>query len=254
MNAIVVLSWRELRRFFRQPTRLLGSLAQPFLFWLFMGAGFAESFRSATGDTSYSEFFFPGVVLMLLLFAGVFSTITLIEDRTAGFLQGVLVAPVSRLSLVVGKVLGGTLIALLQVVIFLAFAPLAGISLSVGIAIDLVLLSFLVGLGFTGLGFIFAWVMDTVAGYHAVMSVVMIPMWLLSGALFPVENAAAWLNWVMRLNPVTYSMTIIRVAFYKPFPMLVGDGDFLFALAVTILWTAFTLAGSLLVVVKKTAA
>ena len=246
-----MLTRRELLHFFRQPTRLFGSLAQPLLFWLFMGSGFARSFRTASGDLSYTEFFYPGIVLMLLLFAAIFSTITLIEDRTAGFLQGVLVAPVSRLNLVLGKVIGGTAIALIQALIFLLFAPLAGIALSVGIVANLVILFILVGLGFTALGFMVAWTVDTTAGYHAIMSVVFIPLWLLSGALFPLESSAVWLNWVMCLNPITYAMTIIRIAFYQPFSSLATDGDFLFSLAITLVWTLLTLAGSVLIITRK---
>ena len=252
MNGVVVLSQRELLRFLRQPTRLFGSLAQPLLFWLFMGSGFSQSFQSISTEINYSQYFYPGIVLMLLLFAAIFSTITLIEDRAAGFLQGVLVAPISRLSMVVGKLLGGTSIALIQAAIFLLFAPLAGIELSLGTTINLVFLFFLVGLGFTGLGFIIAWTMDTTAGYHAIMSVVLIPLWLLSGALFPPAGSAAWLHWVMVFNPVTYAMTAIRYAFYDPFYSLAANPDFLFAVLVTFIWTAFTIAGSVLVAARRT--
>ena len=251
MNGVVVLCQRELLRFLRQPTRLFGSLAQPLLFWLFMGSGFSKSFQSVSAEINYSQYFYPGIVLMLLLFAAIFSTITLIEDRAAGFLQGVLVAPISRLSMVVGKLLGGTSIALIQAAIFLLFAPLAGIELSVGTAINLVVLFFLVGLGFTGLGFIIAWTMDTTAGYHAIMSVVLIPLWLLSGALFPPSGSAAWLHWVMVFNPVTYAMTAIRYAFYNPFSSLVVNADFLFAVLVTFIWTAFTISGSVLIAARR---
>ena len=215
VTGMVVLAWRELLHFFRQPLRLLGSLAQPLMLWLLMGSGFSESFRPASDDLNYSEFFYPGIVLMLLLFAGIFSTITLIEDRSAGFLQGVMVAPVSSLSLVLGKLVGGSAIALIQSIIFLLLAPLAGFDLSLDMVLHLVLLFALVGLGFTGFGFIVAWTMETVAGYHAVMSVVMIPLWLLSGALFPLESSSAWLRLVMLFNPITYTMQTIRGAFLR---------------------------------------
>jgi ABC-2 type transport system permease protein len=241
---VVVLAWRELLHFFRQPLRLLGSLAQPLMLWLLMGSGFANSFRPGSDALDYSEFFYPGIVVMLLLFAAIFSTITLIEDRSAGFLQAVLVAPVSRLSLVLGKLVGGTAIALIQAFIFLLLAPLAGFDLCVDMVIHLVLLFALVGLGFAGFGFIVAWTMDTVAGYHAVMSVVMIPMWLLSGALFPVESSAAWLQLVMLFNPITYTMQTIRSAFYEPLSALYTNPDYLFALAVTALWTSLSIAGA----------
>jgi len=241
MNGIAVLAQRELIRFFRQPTRLLGSLAQPLLFWLFMGAGFSESFNFGESGVRYAEFFFPGVVLMLLLFAAIFSTITLIEDRNAGFLQGVLVAPVSRFSLVLGKLLGGTAIAMVQAVIFLFFAPLAGIELGLGIVLQLLFLFVLVGLGFTGFGFIVAWSMDTVSGYHAIMSVVMIPLWLLSGAVFPVASASIWLQWLMRLNPVTYAQELIRAAFYRGLISAMGDPHILLAFCVSCIWTGLTI-------------
>ncbi|MBI2502765.1 MAG: ABC transporter permease [Candidatus Latescibacteria bacterium] len=251
MIGIWVLAHREVLRFLRQPVRLFGSLVQPLLFWLFMGAGFAESFSLGKAGTGYREFFFPGIVLMLMLFAAIFSTITLIEDRSAGFLQGVLVAPVSRLSLVLGKVAGGTLIALAQAVIFLLFAPMAGIHLSAGIVADLVALFFLVGMGFTGLGFAIAWLMDSVAGYHAVMSVVMIPLWLISGALFPVEGASDWLAAAMRCNPVFYAQVLIRKSFYLELAPLLGDPEFVQALVVSIGWAMLTLAVAVWVVYRR---
>ena len=251
MTAAFVLARRELLHFLRQPTRLVGSLAQPLLFWLLMGSGFSESFRPSTGDLSYAEFFYPGVVLMLLLFASIFSTITLIEDRTAGFLQGVLVAPVTRLSIVVGKVAGAGAIALIQALVFLVFAPLAGIGLSWVVVVDLIALFALVGLGFAGLGFMVAWTMETVSGYHAVMMVVMMPLWLLSGAVFPLEGAAPWLGWVMRLNPVTYALQVVRSGFYQPPSALATDGDFVVALGVSVAWTALTIAGGVLIATRR---
>ncbi|MCC7264334.1 MAG: ABC transporter permease [Candidatus Latescibacteria bacterium] len=250
MIGIWVLAHREVLRFLRQPVRLFGSLAQPLLFWLFMGAGFADSFTAGRG-TGYLEFFFPGIVLMLMLFAAIFSTITLIEDRSAGFLQGVLVAPVSRLSLVLGKVAGGTLIALGQAVIFLCFAPMAGIPLSPGMVVNLVVLFFLVGMGFTAMGFAIAWLMDTVAGYHAVMSVVMIPLWLISGALFPVEGAAGWLALAMRCNPVFYAQVLVRKSFYHELGVLLSDTEFLQALSISIGWAVLMVAVAVWVVYRR---
>ena len=242
MNGLLVLAQRELVRYARQPTRLAGSLAQPLLFWLFMGSGFGDSVRFGPAGVDYGQFFFPGIVLMLLLFAAIFSTITLIEDRTSGFLQGVLVAPVSRLGLVLGKLCGGTAIALVQALLFLLFAPLAGFALSPALLLGLLPFLLVVGLGFTGLGFAVAWKMDTTAGYHAVMSVVMLPMWLLSGALFPLENASAWLGWIMRCNPTTYALIVVRGVFYQPLGALWQDGAFVVALAVTLVWTGLMVA------------
>jgi len=251
LKGVWVLARREVLRFLRQPTRLFGSLAQPLMFWFFMGSGFAGSFTDQVGLMSYGEFFYPGIVLMLLLFAAIFSTITLIEDRNAGFLQGVLVAPVPRLSIALGKLVGGTAIALCQAGVFLLLAPVAGIELSAVMLLVLVALCALIGLGFTGLGFIVAWKLDSVAGYHAVMSVVMLPMWLLSGALFPIEGAAAWLEWVMSCNPVTYAMVVLRQAFYVEPTDLLAEATFVRALAITAAWTGLTVAGSAWIVARS---
>ena len=251
MSGVWILAWREVLRFARQPSRLFGSLVQPFMFWLLLGSGFGESLSLAGGAADYAEYFFPGIVVMLLLFAAIFSTITLIEDRNAGFLQGVLVAPVSRLSLIIGKLLGGTLIACLQAAAFLLCAPLAGLELAWGQVGVLLGLFVLVGLGFTGMGFAVAWFMDTVAGYHAIMSVVMIPMWLLSGALFPVEGAAPWLAALMAANPVAYALDLVRAAFYTPPGALGADPVFTTALAVCLGWGLLTVGASWLAVKKR---
>ena len=251
LNGVWILAQREVLRFLRQPSRLLGSLVQPLMLWFFMGSGFADSFISRSSELSYGEFFYPGIVLMLLLFAAIFSTITLIEDRSFGFLQGVLVAPVPRLSIALGKLVGGTLIALLQVVVFLLLAPVAGIGLAAEMILALLALCALIGMGFTGLGFMVAWKLDSVAGYHSVMSVVLIPLWFLSGALFPIEGAAPWLEWVMQCNPVTYALVVLRKAFYLVPTQLIADGAFVHALLITSGWTVLTTVGAAWMVARN---
>lgn len=251
MNAVAVLAQREVVRYFRQPSRLLGSLAQPLLFWLFLGSGFSGSFRAGEGGVGYTEFLYPGILLMMLLFAAVYSTITLIEDRAAGFLQGVLVAPVSRLGLVLGKLIGGTAIATFQATVFLLVAPAAGIGLTGQLAATLIPLFVLVGLGFTAFGFVVAWSSESVSGYHAIMSVVMIPMWMLSGALFPLERSSSWLAALTAVNPVRYAMVVVRKACYEPLSDLMQDGDFVLSLAVTAAWLALTTAAAVYVASRR---
>lgn len=251
MNGVWILAQREVLRFFRQPSRLLGNLVQPLMLWFFMSSGFSANFVSGGRALSYGEFFYPGVVLMLLLFAAIFSTITLIEDRSVGFLQGVLVAPVPRLSIALGKLVGGTLIALLQVLVFLLLAPVAGIGLAAERVLVLLVLCALIGMGFTGLGFMVAWKLDSVAGYHSVMSVVLIPLWFLSGALFPVEGAAPWLEWVMQCNPVTYALVVLRKAFYLAPAQLMADSAFGYALLLTVGWTVLTTIGAAWMVARS---
>lgn len=237
------LARRELVRFFRQPQRVIGTVAQPLLFWLFLGFGFGGSFHPPGMETvSYLEYFYPGVMLMLMLFSAVFSTITIIEDRDAGFLQGVLVAPVSRLAIVLGKVTGATAIAMLQTLIFLAAAPLLGLSISAtGLALVLggLLLS---GIGFSTLGFLLAWGMRSTAAFHAVMMVFLMPLWMLSGALFPLDTVPVAMKALMLANPVSHALVIIRAPFYTDPSALFRDGHYLLSLAVSVAWAAGGLA------------
>jgi ABC-2 type transport system permease protein len=216
--AVSMLCWREIIRFFRQRNRVVGAIGQPVLFWLLFGAGFQRSFRvGESGETSFLAYYFPGTLMLILLFTAIFATISIIEDRREGLLQGVLIAPCPRWSMVLGKVLGGTLIALSQGLIFLALALVIQVSMSVAAALWLTVLMFVAGIALTSLGVVIAWRMDSTQGFHAIMSVVLLPMWLLSGAFFPVPALGAsanWsevaLHWVMLLNPLTYSVAGAR--------------------------------------------
>ncbi|MGH7213734.1 MAG: ABC transporter permease [Tepidisphaeraceae bacterium] len=210
---------RELVRFVRQRNRVIGALATPVVFWLLIGAGMGRSFvdpaqGGGAAGRGYMEYFFPGTVAMILLFTAIFSTISIIEDRREGFLQGVLVAPVSRMAIVLGKVLGGTILAVGQGVLFLILAPFVGIKLSLaGIGLTLVVMVVL-AFALTALGFCLAWRMSSTQGFHAIMNLFLMPMWLLSGALFPVSGAMGGIGWVMRLNPLTYGLAALRWAMY----------------------------------------
>lgn len=216
LMASTALALREVVRFLRQPSRIAGALASPLLFWLLIGFGLSGSFRlpSSPGDVSFLEYFYPGVVVLVVLFAAIFSTISVIEDRNEGFLQGVLAAPISTLDLVLGKVLGGTVLALLQGAVFLPLAPLAGIVPAWDRLGATLLILTLIALAMTSLGFLFAWRVSSVQGFHAVMNLILMPLWLLSGAFFPVSGGPSWLELVMRANPLTYGVAALRRALY----------------------------------------
>jgi len=205
MRAAAALVERELLRFFRQRNRVAGALAQPIIFWVLFGAAFRASFEMP----SYA-FFLPGFAALTVLFTAIFSTMSIIEDRHEGFLQGVLVAPVARGWMVVGKVLGGTVLAVLQGTLFLLLAPLAGVPLQVTGLLGAVGILGMLGFSLTSLGFIIAWRMDSTQGYHAIMSVFLMPMWLLSGAFFPAAGLGPVLAWILRLNPMTYGVDALR--------------------------------------------
>ncbi len=203
---------REIVRFYRQRTRVMGVIASPLLFWLVLGSGFGTSFRSGTaaGQQHYLEYFYPGTLIMIVLFTSIFAMMSVIEDRKEGFLLSVLVAPVSRSAIVLGKVLGGTTLATAQGLIFLLFAPAAGIHLSLAALPLIVLTVFLVAFALTALGFAIAWPMDSTAAFHAIINLFLIPMWLLSGALFPLSGASWWIRFLMRVNPLTYGVEALR--------------------------------------------
>jgi daunorubicin resistance ABC transporter membrane protein len=217
IRVVLALAGRDLRRFFRQPSRVVGSLAQPLILWAVLGGGLAGSFRPGGGGASgvgYLQYFYPGIVVLTMLFTAIFSTISVIEDRHHGFLQAVLAAPVSRTSLVLGKTLGGVAIASLQAAALVALAPLAGFTLG---AVSWPLLAaalLLSAVGFTALGFAMAWWIDSTQGYHAVMMVALIPLWMLSGAVFPPSGGSRWLRALMTADPMTYTVSAVRRALH----------------------------------------
>lgn len=200
---------RELVRFLRQRNRVFGALGQPIIFWLLFGAGL----RSSNLDYRH---FFPGTLVMILLFTAIFATISIIEDRREGFLQGVLVAPIPRWAMMLGKVVGGASIAMLQGVVFLALGWVSTklgwgnvVSASPRDIGGALILMFVVAIALTALGFLIAWRMDSTQGFHAIMSVFLLPMWLLSGAFFPMDTGG-WLGWIVRANPLTYGVAGLR--------------------------------------------
>ena len=212
---MTMLTWREVIRFFRQRNRVIGAVGQPILFWLLFGAGMNSMFRLP--GQSFSEYYIPGTLVLILLFTAIFATISIIEDRNEGFLQSVLVAPVPRWSMIAGKVVGGTVIAVLQSLLFLAFSFTLGIRVSIVDALLLFAFITLTGIGLTCLGVAIAWRLDSTQGFHAIMNLLLMPMWLLSGAFFPVPTPGVdaglvqiGLHWLMRMNPVTYGVAGIR--------------------------------------------
>ncbi len=211
-RTIFVLWQRELLRMLKEPSRILGVVIQPLMFWFVIGSGFVPSFRLAENETlDYQYFFFPGVLALVILFSAIFSTITVIEDRASGFLQAVLVGPGSRTALVLGKIAGVVCIACIQALLFLLVAPFAGISLLQMDFALVLLLTVLGSISMSGLGFVFAWVTASSAAYHALMSIILIPMWILSGAMFPAK--AGWIHAVVLLNPLGWLVSGFRAAF-----------------------------------------
>ena len=214
------LTQREIVRFLRQRSRLTGALLQPVIFWVLFGAGLSGSFRmpGAEQGGNYQAYFLPGIAAMIVMFTAIFSAISIIQDRNEGFLQGVLASPARRTAIVLGKIGGGSVLAVCQGLLFIGVAPLLtfiGLAPAISLPPDplawvgVVLMLSLIAVSLCGLGYAFAWQLDSVQGFHAIMSVLLFPMWLLSGAFFPVAESG-WLAWLMRLNPLTYGVAGLR--------------------------------------------
>ncbi len=206
--SVFTLWQREIQGFYRQRSRVIGSLSTPLLFWFVLGSGFGSSLQ--TSNETYAQFFFPGAVTLAVLFTSIFANISIIEDRREGFLLSVLVAPAPRLALALGKILGATTIGALQGLLLLPLAPLAGVSLAPSALPAVFAMVLLMAFGLTALGFYFAWRLNSVQGFHSIMNVVLMPMWLLSGGVFPVDGSSGWIRWVMTVNPLTYGVTGLR--------------------------------------------
>lgn len=217
LQVIWMLAWREWIRFFRQPFRIIAALGQPVLFWILFGTGMHSSFRGNAESGDFMTYFLPGVAAMILLFTAIFATISIIEDRREGFLQSVMVAPTARLNIAMGKIIGGAAIAWAQALIFLGIAIATGACAIGPQTVGLVAFTLLAAIAITSLGVCCAWPMDSTQGFHALMNMVLMPMWLLSGSFFPVPSLTnsmpvgqAILHWVMRCNPMTYVVAGMR--------------------------------------------
>jgi len=209
LEAVWALVWRDLKRFGRDRSQVLGSLARPVVWLLFMGKGMRASVGSV-GGLDYQHFIFAGSIAMTVLFGGMFQSITIIWDREFGFLKEVLVAPVPRWAVAVGKSFGGATVALVQVAILICIGPLVGISLSVLIVAQMLFLGFLMSVAVTSLGVIVASRMTSMASFQMVMNFLVMPLYFLSGAMFPMSSAPAWMKALMSADPLTYGVDAIR--------------------------------------------
>ncbi len=213
-DPIKALTCREWIRFYRDRTRVLGALLSPIIIWLVLGTGFSKSFFDETSNVgNYSQYFFPGMLAMILLFTTIFSMITLIEDRNEGFLQAIEVSPVSRVNILLGKVIGSTTLSLIQVLLLILFAPLIGVSMAVIKFLFLFVCLFLVSFSMSTLGFFMAYRSKSIQGFHVLMNLILMPMWMMSSAVFPIHaQTAFWLKLIVYLNPMYYFVSLIRNA------------------------------------------
>ena len=208
----LAIAQREIVRFVRQRSRIIGSLLTPLMAWLFFGVAMSGVVDVSRVGNAYGAHFFPGAVLLSVLFVAIFASISLIEDRHEGFLQAVLVSPMPRWALVLGKVLGGTALATFHGALFLPLAPFAGVPLGVtGVLAALVVLA-AASFAVASVSFLAAWYLDSSQGFHSFMNAALMPAWLLSGAFFPETSVGPVLRAVMFVNPVAWAFRALDAA------------------------------------------
>jgi len=211
LKGIYTIWYRDVLRFVRDRTRIVASLGQPLLFLFVFGGGLAPAMSGlGGGQIDFSSFLFPGIIAMAVLFTAIFSAVSIVWDREFGFLKEVLVAPVSRTAVALGKVAGGSTVAMLQGLIILLLAPLVGVSLSLAQIVVLIALILLTAATMTSLGVMIAARMRSMEGFQMMMNFVLMPMFFLSGALFPLRGVPLWMEWLAKVNPMTYGVDPIR--------------------------------------------
>ena len=211
-NAAGILTiWqREVLRYVRAKPRIFSTLFQPFMFLIVFGVGLRRTLSMGNFGMDYVQFMFPGIVAMSVMSVAFFSTVSTVWDREFGFLKEILVAPISRMSIVTGKILGATSIASLQGILLLILSPLVNIKLQTGQIPSMVGMMLLLAFAISGLGLLIASLMDSTEGFGIIMQVLVFPMFFLSGAFFPLTNVPDWMAILAQVNPLTYGVDALR--------------------------------------------
>ncbi len=214
-----VIWYREVLRYWREKSRILGSLAMPFFFLVIFGSGLSSSIGEMMGGAGgigvdFKKFMFPGIIGMTILFTSISSGLSVVRDKDHGFLKEILVAPVERIAVAGGKILGGSTVAMIQATLLFIFAPLVGISITPLLVLKIWGLVLLGSIGFTSLGTFIGSRLDSTEGFQMVMNFLIMPMFFLSGAFFPLKDIPAWMAVVVRINPFSYLVDSVRQFFF----------------------------------------
>lgn len=220
LKAIYIIWLRDVIRFFRERVRIVSALGQPLLYLVVMGNGLSASIRLpfAPSGFSYLEFIYPGIISMSVLFASIFSGLSIVWDREFGFLKEVLVAPVPRWAVAIGKAFGGSTIALLQGSVLLLVAPLIGLTISLPVVLKLFGVLFLISFALTSFGITVASLMSSMEGFQMIMNFLIMPLFFLSGTMFPLKGVAPWMETLMKIDPLTYGVDALRNIMYATSP------------------------------------
>jgi ABC-2 type transport system permease protein len=208
-----VVAYREVLRYVNERSRIISSLAFPLLFLVIFGAGFGNVIGSLAPGVDFIQFMYPGIVAMTVLTSSLFAGVSVVWDREFGFLREILVAPIGRTGIVLGKAIGATLTGLLQVFIMLLLAPVLGVTLSPELVLGLIPIVVILALGLSGLGILIASFMTSQQGFQLLIQLLIFPLIFLAGVFFPVNNVPVWLEVVSKVNPLTYGVDAIRQLF-----------------------------------------
>ncbi|MDP1551625.1 MAG: ABC transporter permease [Methanobacteriaceae archaeon] len=212
LEGIYTLWLRETKRFFRYRSRIITSVVTPLLWLIIFGTGLGSAVRFGNMPGGYEAFIYPGIIGQTVLFTSIFSGLSVIMDRQYGFLKEILVAPISRPSIVLGKALGISTAAVIQATILLLLSFIVGVSMTPMVFILCVGIALIMSVGLGGMGLVIAAFTDSMEGFNLIMSFIVLPMFLLSGALFPITGLPSWLQTGVYLNPLTYGVDALRYA------------------------------------------
>jgi len=212
-RGVWVVAYRELLRFVQERSRLFSSFVMPLIFLVIFGAGFGELVGSMTPGVDYIQFMYPGILAMTVLMSSLMSGISIVWDREFGFLKEILVSPLGRGGIILGKAVGGAVVAVLQAFVMLILAPILGVSLSFTMVVELMLLIVIVSISLSGLGLLVASRMQSQQGFQVVIQLIIMPLIFLAGIFYPVNNVPVWMEVISKVNPLTYGVDAIRQVF-----------------------------------------
>ncbi|MGP4062910.1 ABC transporter permease [Halobacillus sp. H74] len=256
MEGILAIWQRDVIKFFRDRPRILGSFAMPFMFLILFGSGMSGAMSSMMGgaspdsplaDFDFVQFMFPGIIGLTVFTTAIFSSLSVVQDKEFGYMKEILVSPISRISIAIGKVLGGSTVAVIQGLMMLIFVPFIGVSISILMIIKLIPVMFLVAFTLSSIGLLIASTLKTSQGFQMVVQVLIFPMLFLSGAMFPLNGMPAWMNVLVKINPLTYSVDMFKKVILEPATMAPALREAM-GLNLTIFNQPITFAGELFAV------
>jgi ABC-2 type transport system permease protein len=227
LHGIWIIAYRELLRFVQERSRLVSSFAMPIVFLVIFGAGFSKSMGMLAPGVNYIQFMYPGIVSMIVLMGSLMSGVSIVWDREFGFLREVLVSPLNRSGIVLGKVVGSAITSVGQGLVMtgLALLPFIGVKLTPMIVLKLIPLLIIVSVSLSGLGILLASRMRSQQGFQMMVQIIVMPLTFLSGAFFPINNVPSWLAVVSKINPMTYGVDAIRQVFLTPETLTIPSGQ-----------------------------